>query len=281
MSTFAAKKLIQDSVTIPTIPTVLAKINALVDDPEVGTREIGEAVAEDPPTAAKVLKIANSAFYGLRERVLSTEHATAVLGVRVLRNIAMQAAVISQFEHLRDNPHFNVDDLWKHSILCGQASSILATKCRARIGLSPEEFYVVGLLHDMGKVVMLDGLGEEYVQVIVSGKEKNKPLHVAEEETLGFNHTDVGALVATRWGLPSAVASAIQFHHGPRESVESDPVVALIANVNLLVHRVADAQASAARTVFCEDTLRFLGVSEEAVSELVDEAFELLPQIQV
>ena len=92
-----AEKLIEGQLNLPTLPLIVAKINTLVDDPEVGTREIGQAVSEDAPIAAQVLRIANSALYGLRAKVLSTEHATAILGVRQLRNIALQASVIKRF----------------------------------------------------------------------------------------------------------------------------------------------------------------------------------------
>src|SRR5205085_316330 len=95
-----AKQLIAKSLSIPTLPIVVQKVEALLRDPKVGTREIGSLVAEDPPLAAKVLKIANSSYYGLREHCVSTEQATAVLGMRVLRNVVTQAAVIKQFEHL-------------------------------------------------------------------------------------------------------------------------------------------------------------------------------------
>ena len=122
--------LIRSHLTLPTLPTVVAKINSLVDDPDVGTREIGQAVAEDAPIAAKVLKIANSAYYGLRETILSTEHASAVLGVRQLRTIAMQASVISQFEHLKRSA-FDIDQLWRHSIATGHACAGIARNCRA------------------------------------------------------------------------------------------------------------------------------------------------------
>jgi HD-like signal output (HDOD) protein len=121
-------------VELPTLPQVVAKINALVEDPDVGVREIGAAVAEDAPIAAKVLKIANSAYFGLREKVISTEHATAVLGIRMLRTVAMQASVLRQYDHVTGGSDFDCRHLWKHAILTGQVSAALASRCKARAG---------------------------------------------------------------------------------------------------------------------------------------------------
>jgi putative nucleotidyltransferase with HDIG domain len=281
MSTLEARKLISDKLAIPSLPHVVARIGALADDPEVGTREIAQVIAEDAPTAAKLLKIANSAYYGLRERVLSTEHASAVLGVRVLRNIALQASVISRYDHLRGHPDFDVDQLWRHSILTGQVSSLLAERCTGRIGLDPQEFYVVGLLHDLGKVVMLDGLGERYLEAARASRSNCRPPFQCEQELLGFNHADVGALIAMRWSLPNAVSSAIQFHHGPREALEDDPVVALVASANLLVQQVAEHNLIAAADVFEAPILNLLGLTHADVALTCDDASELASRVQV
>ena len=281
MSTNAAQDLVQQSLELPTLPQVVAKINALVDDPDVGVREIGAAVGEDAPIAAKVLKIANSAYFGLREKVVSTEHATAVLGIRMLRTVAMQASVISQFEHLRANEDFSLEQQWKHSILTGQVCAALAARCRARIGLAPEEFQVVGLLHDIGKILLLEGKGDEFLEVAREARRGGVPQHSVEEQAFGFHHGHVGALVAQSWGLPKPVTEAIQFHHGPREALVSDPTVALVALVNLLAHQVEHGDLDAARAVFDRKSRHLLGLRPEEIAEIAVLAQAWLSGIQV
>jgi len=270
MSTFRAKQLIRDNLSIPTLPVVIHRISQLIDDPESGTAEIGRVVSEDAPLAAKVLRIANSAYYGLRERCLSTEQASSVLGVRVLNNVVMQAAIIQKFEHLHDYPDFDLDEIWRHSILVAQACSHLARHCTGKIGLTPEEFHVCGLLHDLGKVVMLDSMGHDYLDVFQEAVHLGVPLHVHEEKRLGFNHTDVGAMVSVRWTLPAAASAAIQYHHGPRENVREDPIVALVANANLVCHRVVNGQHDEAIATLDRNTTRFLGLDPEQVVKVVD-----------
>ena len=273
-SSSAIRDLISNNLSIPTIPEIVMKINNLIEDPDSGTREIGALVAEDAPLAAKVLRIANSAYYGLSGQCVSTEHASTVLGVKVLKNIVTQVAVISQFEHLEDSATFNINQLWEHAVHTAQVCSFMARRATAAKALSPEEYYVCGLLHDVGKVVMLDGLGEAYLNVVEAARHHELPLHIVEQKQLQFNHTDVGAYVASRWGLPEAVSDAIQYHHGPRERIAENPVVALVANCNLIVHRVAAGQLAAAGSVLDRETAAFLGLTGAQVDEVVQYAAE-------
>jgi HD-like signal output (HDOD) protein len=270
MSTFRAKQLIRDNLNIPTLPVVIQRITALIDDPESGTAEIGQVISEDAPLAAKMLRIANSAYYGLRERCLSTEQASSVLGLRVLNNVVTQAAVIQQFNHLSEFSSFDIDGLWRHSILVAQGCAHMARRCTGAIGLAPEEFHICGLLHDLGKIVMLDSMGTEYLEVYKESQQVGGPLHVIEEKRLGFNHTDVGAMVSVRWSLPAAASAAIQFHHGPRENVREDPVVALVANVNLVCHRVEAGDLGAAVATLDPETAGILGLAYGEVEEIVE-----------
>jgi putative nucleotidyltransferase with HDIG domain len=268
MSVLSAKNVIPSNFTIPTIPAVVQRISSMLQDPNTGVREIAAVVAEDAPLAAKVLKIANSAYYGLRERCMSTQHATAVLGVRVLRNVVMQASVIQQFEHL-EGTGFDLQAQWKHSILTAQICSFAAKRSKVRLGLTPEELYVCGLLHDIGKVALLDNLKNSYTDVAKMARDKNLPLYVLERSELGFDHTDVGVMIAMRWSLPQAIATAIQFHHGPEDSIQRDPIVALVARINQFAHHITSGNLIAATSVFDPQTLRLVGMNANDVEALV------------
>lgn len=281
MSLAAARSLVSQNVELPTLPQVVAKINALVEDPDVGVREIGAAVAEDAPIAAKVLKIANSAYFGLREKVISTEHATAVLGIRMLRTVAMQASVLRQYDHITGGSDFDCRLLWKHAILTGQVSAALASRCKARLGLAPDEFQVIGLLHDVGKILFLEGLGESFLTCVREARERNLPEHVCEEARLGFHHGHVGALIASAWGLPQLVADAIEFHHGPRERLLSEPAIALVALVNLAAHSIEEGDVESAAACFDARAHKLLGVSAEDVHGVMVLARDWWTQIEV
>ena len=261
------------NLAIPTLPAVVLKINELLADPDQGMRAIGEIVAQDAPLCAKVLRIANSSYYGMHQPCVSAEQACSMLGVKVLKNVVMQVAVIKQFDHLSASG-FDMNTLWSHAIRTGQASSFLARRSRTGLPIEPDDFYSCGLLHDLGQVVLLDGMGDAYVRLLKTAAERNLPRHVAESKVLGFDHTEIGALIAERWSLPKPVCDAIRFHHGPREAVEADQVTALVANANLCVERLDEGKVNAAANVFDGDTTRFLGISGQDVVDLIEHLAE-------
>lgn len=253
--------------TIPTLPSVVQRLQKLLEQPDAGVREIAAVVEEDAPLAAKVLKIANSSFYGLREKVVSTRHAASVLGVRVLRGVVTQASVIKQFEHL-DGVAFDLDALWRHSILCAQASQFAGRRARGAIGLAPDELHACGLLHDLGKVVLLDNLRERYLELVATAQERQVELVVVEREALGFDHAEVGHVVATRWSLPAQVCGAILLHHAPRGRTLAEPAALLVERCNQFVHACERHGAEAAIEVFDREALRALGLLVRDVEEL-------------
>lgn len=297
MSITRAKKLVERNIKLPTLPHVVTRITALASDPNSSAEEVGDAIRQDAPIAAKVLKIANSAYYGVQEEVVSTDRAASILGFDLLKSIVMQASVMAQFEHLSSSGQLDLSSVWRHSILCGHTCSFLARRCKTPLGLEANEFYVVGLLHDVGKIVLLEAIGEEYVEVLAHSQSTGKSLFQCERQMLGFSHTEVGSMLATRWNLPSVVGRGIQFHHGPREAVAEDPAVCLLANVNLLLHRLFDGEdsedaspeelqhlaaqrrAAAART-FDPSSLALLGVAQGAVEETLDYALEASDTIE-
>ncbi len=269
-----------DNFTIPTMPSVVQRITALVQDPEVGLRDIAAVVTEDAPLAAKVLKIANSTYYGLRERCISTQQAAAVLGVRVLRNVVTQASVIKQYDHL-GGQGVDLDDLWRHSIVTAQACAFAVRRCKKPLELKPDEAYVCGLLHDLGQIVLLDNLKQVYVDLVRRSMAENLPLFLLEQQTLGFDHSDVGQKIAVRWALPQAVVRAIAFHHGPAAEIDADPVVALIAKTNAHVEAITAGNLIAATAAFEGPVAARLGLTPSDVNELTTFVQEALKTVEV
>lgn len=270
MSQQSIQQLIRSNLSIPTLPEVVLRIRQVMDDPDAGTAEIGAMVAEDAPLAAKVLRIANSAYYGLSGECVSTEHASTVLGLRILKNIVTQAAVIQCFDHLEDSEDFKIKDLWEHASFTGHLSARLAERARTIGILTPSELYVCGLLHDVGKVVLLDGLGSQYLALFARARNEGTPLYKLEKEELGFAHTDVGAVVAKRWDLPDQVARAIQHHHGPRRMVAADPIVSIVAHANLLAHRIQSETEVEPESIFDDPTQDLLGLTRSDILEVVE-----------
>ena len=280
MSTASTKNVqLPENFTIPTMPAVVQRISRLLENPDVGLREIAQVVSEDAPLAAKVLKIANSTYYGLRERCISTHQAAAVLGIRVLKNVVTQASVIQQYDHLKGSG-LDLDELWRHSIVVGQASAFMMRRSKRKFDIGADEIYVCGLLHDLGQVVLLDNLKKRYIDLASKARDLNIPLFLVEQQELGFNHADVGARIATRWGLPPAVVQAIAYHHGPEVEVEKDPIVALTARTNTLVQRVSSGNPAAASGVFGGRMGMLLAVGPEDETALIDFVQQALKSVE-
>jgi putative nucleotidyltransferase with HDIG domain len=276
-----AEEELCESVTIPTLPSVVQRINQMLLDPEVGLREIGAEVSKDAPIATKVLRIANSAFYGLRERVISTEHASCVLGMRVLKNIVMQASVIGQFKHLTGGVVFDVEALWRHAILSAETAQRMAQNCRADLGLMPEEFHSAGLLHDVGQVVLLDNRPEEFLRAVQLSAELGIELHAAEKQIFGFDHASIGARVAERWGLPSLLVAAIGQHHRPYKDLADQPAVTLIALTNSLCEVVPTGDEPASLATWDPRAGATLGLEQQGFLKVAAEALKRYPSIEV
>lgn len=281
MSSELVRKILADNVQIPSLPSVVARINALLENPDAGTREIGAEIAKDAPLTTKILRVVNSAAYGMRTKVVSTEQASAVLGMRALRNLVLQVSVIGQFKHLEASD-FNLKGLWRHGILTAQLSQNIATLARIKKSLEPEEYYTCGLLHDLGQVLLLDYVGDEYIKVVKKAKTERRELHEVEEEMLGFSHAEIGARVALRWGLPGEIVSAVQFHHGPQDEIEAEPTVAIVDLANRVAHMILDeGHRELAARAMDADREAFLRIDRDAFCEAVEFAADIVSSIEV
>jgi putative nucleotidyltransferase with HDIG domain len=267
------QSLVKGNLSLPTIPEVMLKVQRIIEDPESGTRDLGELVAQDAPLAAKVLRIANSSYYGAEE-CSSTTHACTILGMRVLKNLVMQVAVMDQFEHLKGTG-FDIAGLWSHAVSTAQISSLIASKRPRDMPSRPDEVYGCGLLHDIGKIVMLDGLGGAYVEIAGEAAKKNLPVEVIEKMKLGFDHTDVGSMVAERWGMPNEITDAIQLHHAPASEFATRRVAAVVWCANHVAQETEAGNPAAAAAILESAPVQFLALTTAEMDEILNSALGL------
>lgn len=209
------KKITDAVLSLPVLPTITAKILELVDNPNTSANVLSNLVSKDQVLTAKILKIANSAFYGFPGEIPTVKRAVVVLGFNSLREISLSMSIFNAFKNEQNNRFFNVSDFWRHSIAVGLGTRFLA------IRTSDENMpvaFTAGLLHDLGKVVLNQYLPYEFLQAqnLVYGQDI--PLAMAERQIFGVEHAQVGAWLAGRWKLPVKLVQAIQFHHTPFES---------------------------------------------------------------
>ena len=195
---------------LPALPSVVAEVMQITNDPGATVLQICECIQRDPALAVKILKVSNSPYYGMRQHVATLKLALVVLGVRQVRNIVLGLTV---FGNLRDHVRGQtwLRDLWRHSVLVGALSKKLGAALA--LGLQGEDF-VVGLLHDIGKAILYNGLATAYDAIIeASGSGHSDQLCALERESLGFDHADAVAALATHWGLPVSLGDSLWRHH--------------------------------------------------------------------
>lgn len=209
--------------TVPSAPTVLFQILRLLEDDDGDLHQLFAAIESDPGLTGRVLRTANGAFFGQSRTVRTVQHAVTVLGVAMVRGLAVSAAVFQTVGH--ELPAHEVDAVWRHSLETGIAARLLAAKTRLA---DRDDAFTAGLLHDAGRLVLWRRFPEFYRAL-----DDARPAEVAERATLGVDHAVAGGWLFDAWNLPAAVTDAVAQHH---RSEPSPGLPAVVAAANLVVH---------------------------------------------
>lgn len=228
------EKIQQKITEIPklaTLPSVALELLQIIEDEDVSVQRIKGVLETDPSLTVKLLHIANSPFYGVRGKIHSIEQALAIIGLNQLTNILVSISLHSRLYHGR-RPHAAVlEKLWHHAVACAYVARSLSSKYY--VNTAGRE-YVGGLLHDIGKIVLIEYFDGEMQRIReVIEREKVSDLE-AENEVLGITHQEVGLYLAEAWGLPSSFKNVIQFHHFPQRD-RSTPVLSAVIHVGDLL----------------------------------------------
>lgn len=194
------------------------KIVQVVNDISSSARDLVKVIQMDPVLAAKVLKIVNSAFYGLRQEITSLNKAVILVGMNTIKNLALSTAVVNSFNFKGDECGIKSEDFWKYSVGTGVLCSLLAKEARLPKG-EAEDLFIIGLLHCIGKAFFLQFYPEEYNQLIARVEPENKTTLQLESEVFGLNHCEVGGILAEKWKLPEQVVDGVKYYLDP-ESAE-------------------------------------------------------------
>jgi putative nucleotidyltransferase with HDIG domain len=197
---------------VPTLSAVAVEMIRLWDAPDLSVREITELLSRDPSLSAKVLQVANSSSLGLKKKVSSINHAAALLGLNALRCITLGVTVFQCFSDHKAEwaERMDLDEFWRHSLAVAVAAEMLAV----RFGWpNPEEAFLAGLLHDIGKIGLLAIIPQDYVDVVERASSGQKSLIEYESEELSITHTEVGKRITERWGFPDILRNAVWLHH--------------------------------------------------------------------
>ena len=218
------KKVIMDTKTLPTLPGVIIRLNALSEDEKSTIHEMANIVTSDQVLSARILRLANSPSYGFN-RVSTISNAMILLGVNVVKSLALSSTFLEIMEK-------NSLGLWEHSLGVAAAANLIARKLAIP---ECEEISTAALLHDIGRVVIGLKCSKESEQILQLAKEKQIYISEAEMQVLGTDHTEVGGWLAKSWFLPEKLSDPISFHHNVTLSVNHRIKVSVVQVADVLI----------------------------------------------
>ncbi len=225
-------ELVKGVGDLVTLPDVFIRINQLVEDPDSTIDDITGAVSRDPSFTVRLLRVANSPFYGFSSTIETVSRAITLIGTSQIRNLALSTSVLRTFSGL-PNELVSMDNFWRHSLYCALAARILATQARKS---DPEAVFTAGLLHDIGELVIFNRLPEQAKEALLlvldSGDEL--PVYQAERQTMGFDHAQVGGELARQWHLPPLLQDCIACHHDIQQAQYCPRETAIVHIANIL-----------------------------------------------
>lgn len=206
------EKILAHVQTVPALPAAVTKLCSMVENPDVGVPELSKVISTDQALTARLLRVANSAFYGFSGKVGTISRAVMVLGGREIRNLALGVSLFGCRFNTEHPPALGRVEFWRHALATAVAARSLAGIMRLRLR---EEAFVGGLLHDVGKTVFSEYLPEEYVQVLYIKEHGRRPLSELERETFGLDHCAVGKELCRYWHIPDELTAVVAAHHRP------------------------------------------------------------------
>ncbi len=267
---------------IATLPEVTLRIVQLVEDPTSTAQDLNNVIAKDPALCARILKVVNSAFYGLPGQIGSINRAIVLLGLNAVKNISIAASLSKLFKGGQLTPTFSAKDLWSHSIVVGTATKMIAE--RMRVGLSDEAF-LSGLIHDLGIMVQMQFDRHKLIEVIervspTPGTDNPAPVAdmlETELQVFGATHQDFGAALCEKWKFPKSFVNVTGFHHQPMTlPSESRRLACMVHLADRLAARLPGGfRLDVNSTEIPAEILEELELTGEAVEEMAQRLPEL------
>jgi putative nucleotidyltransferase with HDIG domain len=213
---------------LPTIPKVLTQILAMADDPKVEIEHVADAILKDKVLTARMIRMVNSAFWGIRREIVSIREAIVYLGLEQVKNIVTTVSLFNVFHS--KNPNFRVASIWEHGLGCAMFSRRIAEI----IGFKDtEKAYLGGLMHDIGEVILSQFSIEEFNKVVDLVKSDHVSFHDAENQVMGISHADFGDWFREHWGFSEELAEVISTHHNPERAQINPDLVSIVVLANL------------------------------------------------
>jgi HD-like signal output (HDOD) protein len=263
------ESLVMKNLKLPTLPIVYHRINDTINDPRSSASDFAAVIEKDPSLSAMLLKLVNSAFYGFPSKIETVSRAITIIGTRELSTLALGTSAMKMFKDIPSSL-INMKSFWKHSISCGIIARIIAGY--KKLNMSTERFFLAGLLHDMGKLVVFQNLPDISKGILSEVKQANTLQYKTERKTLGFDHCEIGGMLVKKWNFPLALENAVGAHHpSPNENASWE---AALVHVSDVIANAMGIGTSGQRSVPSMEATAWdtLGISAGTLRAVVQEA---------
>jgi len=262
------QQLLKNSGSLPSLPMVFHHIQRVVNDPDANIESIVEIIGEDPSLTVRLLRLANSSFYGFPQQVNTLNEAVRLIGLKQVRDLCFGSAIIHVFPKNKIDPDF-LEHFWKHNISYGIAARLIA---QFRGLKNIEQFFIAGLVHDIGKLPIAMNLPQEFEKILAEVISEGKTMAEVERKFLTYDHTEVGGLILSDWKMPQPLIEVVQGHHDFKK-IEQGPIeISVVHMANLLVHAMQiGTSGEDIPPVFCEQAWEKLELSVEMIPSICEE----------
>ena len=268
---------------MPSLPTTVSKVMEVCNRPDTSPNDLSRVISLDPVLTGQVLKLINSAYYSLPNQVTTLSRAIIMLGLNTVKNLALSTSVLGSIGGEESFQHLPMDLFWTHSLCVG----VIAKNLAAKKGVSPllrEEYFVAGLLHDLGKIPLSRCFPDEYDKVFELAKGEESPLNIVEANILELDHGQAGKMIADKWQLSPALNETILHHHNPSGAGEDNRDLAAIvalANIYANDHEIGSAGDHYHDDSLADGFLELVDLSKNDLADLDETVSEEIEKAQV
>jgi HD-like signal output (HDOD) protein len=231
------KKVIESIDNLPSFPAIVSRLIKVVNSPESSAEDAAELIERDPGLTSKMIRLANSAFYGIPRSISSVSSAVVILGFNTIRSLVLSASVMKLFPGSQKQA-VDKERFWKHSIVSAMAAKIIVRHFINIRMMDPESAFCSGILHDIGKLIFNEFMNDEYAEVRSFAEKNGISMLNAETKILGINHAEICKVVSDKWSLPLDLEYSLVYHHNPAAADKLHELVATIHFADILAHEI-------------------------------------------
>jgi HD-like signal output (HDOD) protein len=267
--TLSPRDLVRSVHSVASLPNAVLRLSEVINSPHSSSRDIARVVSEDAGLTARLLRLVNSSFYSFPRKIETVSHAITIVGTQHLCEMALATSVGSVFDKVPQDL-VDMESFWRHSIACGVLARLLAGQRREP---NVERFFIAGLLHDLGCLVLYTRFGDRCCAILERCRQTGELVHQVETEHFGFNHAAVGGALLEAWNLPRSHQEAVGYHHNPALA-SCFPAEAATVHVADLIANALQTGTSGEQRVppLSVEAWNVLALSESLLPALLDEA---------